>query len=112
MTEPTQQQRINRLAFDFMEWANFGVSDWMDKDGKWVADSDWNPFTCRDDAHDLLKECERRGLLQEVARHYAQRQGYWNRFQSHLTSMEWAWMAKPKQITEAVWAMAGLEGKT
>jgi len=100
----TLQERIDRLA-EWMGWALGPFEHWYDKAGSVRAEEGWNPFESHDDAFMLLKECERRMILEQVAREFVKQQGYVEYF-SHLTSIRWAWLASPTQITEAVKAVA------
>ena len=87
----TQQQRIDQLA-KWMKWYRKNFSrmwhKWEDEKDVRVVDISWNPFTSRKDAWILLDECIQRNLRAR-------------------------WFIEPgkpiaEQLTEAVWAAAGL----
>lgn len=78
MTEPTEQQRIDRLA----EWYNEGKpaepvrqpslgGPWYVVEPEYCLSEGklhlWRPFDSHDDAFLLVEECERRRLMDRVA---------------------------------------------
>ncbi len=114
MTELTQQQRIDRLAIEFMGWHRL-PGDWWGHQGCFAAPTSWNPFESHDDAHLLLLECERRGLLDRVLdtlrTAVTANEAHWpgpRRVSWCGHNVEKVFMATAAQKTEAVESVAGL----
>ncbi len=109
MTEPNEQQRIDRLAIEFMGWHRL-PGDWWGHQGCFAAPTSWNPFESHDDAHDLLEECGRRGLESKYLRKKA---AIISLHSGPDDNLSWGLeMATAKQQAEAVESVAGLGEKT
>lgn len=106
MTEPTEQQRNDELAFWAFGWKRH--RNWYyDRDGNQVrralsGTNIWRPFTSHDDAHMLLVECERRNLFGKVEDQFYTVSVHWR------NALARGLLAEPDEITEAVEAVAGL----
>ncbi len=114
MTEPTQQERIDKLA-EWMGWhRKYPGGPWW-KGGVCIADWSWNPFVDLKHAHLLLLECDRRGLMSAVASEWERQCPYqiavetFTPEEHYIFGIERGFNATPEQKTEAVWAVAKLE---
>ncbi len=109
MSVPTQQQRIGRLAIEFMGWESWMRPGdqvrrwWKLSDGTLIRKRDWNPFTSLDDAQLLLFECDRRNLFGKLEDRFYTISVHWR------AALKSGLLATADEITEAVWTVAGLE---
>ncbi len=105
MTEPTQQQRIDRLA----KWAGLKPIRLKDAPKSFYCSKhdryylNWNPFTSLDDARLLLLECDRRNLFGKLEDRFYTISVHWR------PALKSGLLATAEQQTEAVWAAAELE---
>ena len=103
MTEPTQQQRIDRLAIEFMGWHRKARrSWWLNASNEPCAYWGWNPFASLDDARRLLEECDRRNLFGKLEDRFYTISVHWR------LALKSGLMTTAEQQTEAVWVAAGL----
>ncbi len=104
------------LDVNTLEWLGIGIMDpqpssWDERLGVSVYNKErgwfrWNPRHCLDDSHLLLEECERRGLLYQVAHVLLMlnTDAIPSRGSRDLTrGAATALILSPEQITLAVW---------